>query len=147
MDFKDLIRQGFDEYLGDLKSALDGLSEDERRFQASPESNHVDFIVWHMARVEDDFVQRFAQRAPTVWQRDGWHERLGLPERESGFRYTPQQVADMPRFDMGEMLAYYDAVRAETYKLLDSISESDLSKLFAESRNRFSPTTRKRLVS
>ena len=127
MDFKDLIRKGFDEYLDDLKGHLEGLTEDERRFQIAPESNHIDFIVWHMARVEDDFLQRFAQRAPTVWQRDGWHERLGLPERASGFRYTPKQVAELPRFDMGEMLAYYDAVRAETYKFLDSISESDLA--------------------
>lgn len=45
MDFKDLIRQGFDEYLDDLKSALDGLTEDERRFRVSAESNHIDFIV------------------------------------------------------------------------------------------------------
>ena len=118
---------GFDEYLSDLKGLLDGLSEEERRFQATPESNHIDFIVWHMARVEDDFLQRFAQRAETVWQRDGWHGKLGLPERESGFGYTAQQVADLPRYDMGDMLAYYDAARAETYRFLDSISERDLA--------------------
>ena len=64
LDFKDLIKQRFNEYyLEDLKSALDGLTEDERRFQVSAESNHIDFI---------------------VWQRDRWHERLGLPERETG---------------------------------------------------------------
>ena len=128
MDFKDLIRLGFDEYLGYLKSAVGDLSVEERRFQATPESNHIDFIVWHMARVEDDFVQRFAQQRPTVWQRDDWHGKFGLPERESGFGYTTQQVADMPSFDMDEMLEYYDAVRVETYEFLDSIEESNLAK-------------------
>ena len=128
MDFKDLIRLGYDEYLGDLKRALDGLTEEERRFQVTPESNHIDFIVWHMARVEDDFVQRFAQQRQTVWQRDDWHSRLGLPERESGFRYSAEQVANLPKFDMAEMLAYYDAVRVETYALLDSLSEEDLAR-------------------
>ena len=127
MDFKDLIRKGFDEYLSDLKDFLSGLSNEERRFQVTPEANHIDFIVWHMARVEDDFIQRFAQQANTVWQRDNWHGKMGLPERESGFQYTAKQVADLPRFDMNDMLAYYDAVRVETYKLLDSISESDLA--------------------
>ena len=34
----------------------------------------------------------------------------------------------MPRFDMGETPARYDAVRAETCKFLDSISQSDLAK-------------------
>ena len=126
MDFKDLIKIGYDEYLDDLKSHLSGLTVEERRFQPTPESNHIDFIVWHMARVEDDFLQRFAQREPTVWQRDDWHGKLGLPERESGFQYTAQQVAELPDFDMDEMLAYFDAVRVETYRYLDSISESDL---------------------
>ena len=79
-----------------------------------------------MARVEDDWIQRFAQRTMTVWQRDKWHDELGLPEKESGFGYTSQQVAKMPEFSMDRMLEYYDAVRVETYKYLDSISEADL---------------------
>ena len=127
MDFKDLIRLGYDEYLDDLKSHLSGLTAEERRFQPTPESNHIDFIVWHMARVEDDFLQRFAQQRDTIWQRDDWHGKMGLPEKESGFRFTAEQVAEFPAFDMDEMLAYYDAVREETYKFLDSISESDLA--------------------
>ena len=32
----------------------------------------------------------------------------------------------MPEFSMDRMLEYYDAVRVETYKYLDSISEADL---------------------
>ncbi len=126
MDFKDLIRLGFDEYLEDLKSHLSSLSAEERRFQPTPESHHIDFVVWHMARVEDDFIQRFAQMTDTIWQRDGWYVKLGLPERESGFRFTAEQVAELPEFDMDEMLAYFDAVRESTYKYLDSISEADL---------------------
>ena len=126
MDFKDLIRFGFDKYLDYLKKALSGLTPQERRFQPTPESNHIDFTVWHMARVEDDWIQRFAQRARTVWQRDNWHGELGLPEKESGFQYTAQQVSEMPAFSMDRMLDYYGAVRVETYKYLDSISEDDL---------------------
>ena len=126
MDFKDLIRFGFDKYLDYLKKALSGLTQEERRFQPTPESNHIDFTVWHMARVEDDWIQRFAQRTRTVWQRDNWHGELGLPEKESGFQYTAQQVSDMPAFSMDRILDYYGAVRVETYKYLDSISEDDL---------------------
>ena len=126
MNFKDLIRFGFDEYLDYLKKALSGLTSEERRFQPTPESNHIDFTVWHMARVEDDWLQRFAQRTTTVWQRDKWHDEVGLPEKESGFGYTAQQVAEMPEFSMNRILDYYEAVRIETYKYLDSITESDL---------------------
>ena len=40
-----------DEYLTELRRALDGLTPEERRFQPSPDSHHIDFAVWHMARV------------------------------------------------------------------------------------------------
>ena len=127
MDFKDIVHKGFDEFLEELKKALDGLSPEERRFQPSPDSHHIDFVVWHMARVEDDWVQRFAQQNPTVWQRDDYHTRLGMPERESGFGFTAEQVTDLPSFDMDQMLTYFDAVRFETNAFLDSLSESDLA--------------------
>jgi len=127
MDFKDIVHKGFDEFLEELKKALDGLTPEERRFQPSTDSHHIDFAVWHMARVEDDWIQRFAQQHPTVWQRDDWHTRFNMPERESGFGFTTEQVHELPTFDMAQMLEYYDAVRAETNAFIDSLSESDLA--------------------
>ena len=128
MDFKDLIRFGFDEYLRDLKTALEGLSSEERRFQPAPASHHIDFTVWHMARVEDGWLHQFAQSTDSLWQRDGWHQRLGMPERDSGYGYTEEQVRELPAFDMDRMLEYYDAVRAETYRYLDSLTEAGLAE-------------------
>ena len=126
MDFKDIVRFGFNEYLAALISALEGLSSDERRFQPSPDSHHIDFTVWHMARVEDDWIQRFAQSRDTVWNRDGWYQRLCMPERDSGFGYTGEQVQTLPAYDMSQMIEYYQVVRAETYHYLDSLTELDL---------------------
>ena len=128
LDFKDIVRMALEEYLGDLRKALDGLTAEERRFQPTQESHHIDFAVWHMARVEDDWIQRFARGADTVWQSGGWDARCGLPSRESGVRYTAEQVAALPEFDIDEMMAYYDAVRRETLAYLGTLSESDLEK-------------------
>ena len=96
MDFKDVVRMALDEYLGDLRKALDGLTAEEHLFQPAPESHRVDFAVWHMARVEDSWVQRFAHGTDTVWQREGWDTRFGIPARDSGFQYTSEQVAALP---------------------------------------------------
>jgi uncharacterized damage-inducible protein DinB len=126
MDFKEIIRMGLEEYMDDLRKAVDALTADERRFQPSNEAHHVDFAVWHMARVEDDWVQRFAQGTATVWQREGWFEKLGLPEKGNGFGYDAEQVAGLPQFDFGEVIAYYDAVRRETLAYLDGLTEEDL---------------------
>ena len=128
MDFKDIVRMALEEYLGDLRKALEGLTAEERRFQPTPESHHIDFAVWHMARVEDDWIQRFARGAGTVWQSEGWDARCGLPSRDSGVRYTAEQVAALPEFDIGEMMAYYDSVRRSTLAYLDALSGSDLDE-------------------
>ena len=115
-----------DEYMGELRRALDGLTPEERRFQPDPESHHIDFAVWHMARVEDDWVQRFARRTDAVWNRDGWPDRLGLPAKGSGHGYNAEQVTGLPSFDIDQMMAYYDAVREATLRYLDGLSEADL---------------------
>ena len=128
MDFKEIIRMALEEYLGDLRSALDGLGAEERRYQPGPDSNHIDFTVWHMARVEDDWVMRFAQRTDTVWQSEGWAEKLGLPERDSGFGYTAEQVAGLPAFDSDDLMAYYDSVRRHTLQYLEGLTPDELER-------------------
>ena len=126
MDFKDIVRMALDEYLGDLRRALDGLTAEERRFQPTTGSHHIDFAVWHMARVEDDWVQRFARRTDTVWQSEGWDARFGMPARDGGFGYTAEQVAALPDFDLDQMMAYFDSVRRATLAYLDGLTAGDL---------------------
>ena len=79
-----------------------------------------------MARVEDNWVQQFARRTDSVWKRDGWPESLGLPEKDNGFGYTAEQVANLPGFDIENVLRYYDAVREETLRYLDGLSQDEL---------------------
>ena len=67
MEFKGIVRMALDEYMGDLLEALDGLTEEERRFQPTDESHHIDFVVWHMARTEDGWVQHFSHRTDDLW--------------------------------------------------------------------------------
>ncbi len=111
----------------DLRAALDGLTPEERRHRVTPHSNHIDFIAWHVARVEDDFIQGFGRGEQSIWRRDGWDAKLGLPSDGNGFGFTAEQVGDLPAFDMDELLAYYDAVRAASHSYIDSLSEADLA--------------------
>ena len=127
MDFKEIIRMALDEYLEALRKALDGLTTEERRFQPTPEAHHIDFVVWHMARVEDGWISRFARRADDVWSTEGWPAKTGLPEQGSGYGYTAEQVASLPRFEIDDIMTYYDSVRRETYRYLDGLSAQDLA--------------------
>ena len=128
MDCKESLRIGLDEYLGGLRKALDGLTDTERRFQPNAAANHIDFIVWHMARDEDGEVSTFAQQAPEIWILDAWHEKLGLPAGDDGFDYTVEQVANLLRFDIAYCMAYYEAVRGTTLRFLDGLTPADLDR-------------------
>lgn len=126
MDFKQIIEMALSEYTEDLRKALDGLTPEERRYQPSPESHHIDFTVWHIARVEDHWGQRFARRTDTVWKKDGWDKKLGIPGDDNGYEYSASQVRDLPAFNLDEMMAYYESVRKETLLDLGRLTEDDL---------------------
>ncbi len=126
MNFRDVLKAQLSEYMEDLQGALDGLTPEERRFQPTPESHHIDFTVWHMARVEDGLVNRRIRRGEQIWERDGWSRRLGLPERDSGFGFTAEQVSDLPVFSLDELMEYYQSVRGEVLEFVDSLSAEDL---------------------
>lgn len=128
MDFHKIIRMGLEEYYEQLLKALDGLTPEERRFQPDPGSHHIDFAVWHMARVEDGWVQRFARQTEQVWTLEGWHEKLDIPEAGNGYGYTADQVANLPRFELDDVMAYYESARRETFGFLDSVSAEDLDR-------------------
>ena len=70
MDNKEIIRMGLTASWDGLRKALSGLTAAERRFQPHRHANHIDFIVWHMARDEDGEVHSFAQRTSPLWQRE-----------------------------------------------------------------------------
>ena len=54
--FVQIVDAGLDEVFGDLKRTLDGLDEYELHWRPTLESNSIDWIVWHMARTEDYWI-------------------------------------------------------------------------------------------
>ena len=134
MDFKEVIKYAMREYMDDLKNTLSGLSEKERRYQPNNEAHHIDFVVWHMARVEDAHLHRMIQNKEQIWIREGWDEHFGMKGAGTGFGYTTEDVVTLPKFDITQMLEYYDAVRAEVFDFIDNLSSSDLDVELVEKR-------------
>lgn len=113
---------------------VQGLRQEELRWRPGPEANHIGWILWHMARVEDFWVQFFIQRKLETWERDGWHEKFGLPTRNNGFGHTPQQVRDFPDLDLGEIMSYWRAVRPGTLEYVAALTPDQLELVPRERR-------------
>ena len=71
MDILALIEQTLEDYWQRMEHALDGLTPAELAWRPDAASNSIAFIVLHVNRVADRWIQVFAQGIPDVWARDG----------------------------------------------------------------------------
>jgi len=132
--FKEAIRSGLEEYLQGLKTAIEGLTPAEARWQPTVHTNHIAWLVWHMARVEDRWVGRYLRGTTEVWTADGWADRFGMDPESNGFGQTIEEVRAMPEISLTDLMAYFDAVRAVTRRYLDQAKEEDLSREYQHPR-------------
>jgi uncharacterized damage-inducible protein DinB len=134
MTLNEFIVDALDKENGFLMDALDGLGSAELGWQPVPDANSIGWILWHMVRVEDMWIQFFAQFQTELWETEGWHEKFGLPTRDNGFGHTSEQVAAFPTLDLAELIGYGDAVRAETLDYLRSVTPEEFERVPREQR-------------
>ena len=134
MTLNEFIVDALDKENGFLMEALDGLGPDELTWQPAADANSIGWILWHMVRVEDMWIQFFAQFQTELWETEGWHEKFGLPTRDNGFGHTAEQVNNFPSVDLGEFLRYRAAVRQSTLAYLNTLTPEDMERVPRERR-------------
>ena len=128
--FMQAIDSGINECFEKLNRALDGLSEDELSWQPTLESNSIDWMVWHMARVEDNLINLVLQNHDPIWERDRWGERLGIATTGAGAGMTIDEIRNMGQIDVPTVMQYYNSVRNQTSDYFkNTITENDLSRV------------------
>lgn len=131
------IDSGVNEAFEKLNQALDGLSDDELRWQPTLESNSIDWLVWHMARVEDNLVNVVLQAHESIWERDGWSGRLGIYYSGAGAGMTMDEIREMGRIDVAVVMEYYRSIREETSGYFENVMrENDLSRVIEHTKFR-----------
>ena len=134
MNLNEFIEDALNKEHKSLMEAVTDLTPQELAWRAGPEANPIGWILWHMIRVEDMWIQFFVQHQPEIWERDGWHQKFGLPTRNNGFGHTPDQVSDFPNLDLSELLSYGQAVRTQTLQYLGGLSPEDYNIVPRERR-------------
>jgi len=129
--FKDSIKSGMTEYLDELKQKLEGLTEAELRWQASLDSNTIVWLVWHMARVEDNWINGVIASGETVWDSGDWAAKTDITIEGNGYSNTPDEVRSLPEVDIADLFDYYDAVRSAAFSVIDNLKDTDMSNEFS----------------
>ena len=127
MDAKELILRSLEQSQGYLTGALDGLTQEEFAWSPGPECNNIAFILWHIARVEDFYVNRVIQREKELHETEGWQEKLGTPVKAYGLTVEELQAWPVPKLE--DLRGYANAVRENTLAFLKSIPPEKLDEV------------------
>jgi uncharacterized damage-inducible protein DinB len=128
MELKDYVSLEFDGLERGLKRVLNGLTQAELMWRPACGCNSIGLILFHVLRGEDSFVQARLQNKPEVWETGKWYQKLNVAENEAGAHYTVEQVNAFPVPRLEDMMAYHDAVRAQTRAYLKKITPADFDK-------------------
>ncbi len=142
MSFKNIIRFACAEYASELNRTIEDLTDQERRFVPHPNSHHIDFIIWHMARVEDTWINTFAKKDIQIWDEHNWATKLNLniqmDEPRSGWGWKIDQVNSMPSFEFEQLSLYVETVRNCTDIYIDSLNETNMETCPDKNRPNYS---------
>ena len=130
MNTADLLADGLGRVREDVHGAVEGLTPDELATPVEPGANTVAWLVWHLARIQDDHVAGVAGREQ-LWTAQGWYERFGLPfaPRATGFGHSTEDVLRVRVEDPALLTGYYDAVHAATLEWIGGLTEADLDRV------------------
>ena len=128
----DVLADGFSRVHGSAHAAVVDLTPEQLAWRADPEANSIAWLVWHLARVQDDHVADLAGREQ-VWTGDGWQDRFGLPfdARDTGYGHTPGDVARV-RVEPSLLTCYLDAVHEQSVEFVSGVREEDLGRIVDE---------------
>jgi uncharacterized damage-inducible protein DinB len=116
-----------------VHAALEDMSADQLSARLDSDANSIAWLVWHLARVQDDHVAQVAG-LEQVWTGGSWAEQFGLqlPAGSTGYGHTSEEVGAV-RVHEAELLAgYYDAVHEQTERFVSGLVDEDLSRVVDE---------------
>jgi hypothetical protein len=102
-----------------------GLSDAQMRARPREDLNSVAWLMFHIARAEDVFVNTMLAGRTQVFD-DGWGKRLGITRRDFGFGMTSTEVNDLTQqVDVVALREYRDAVGYRTREVVSGFKPDD----------------------
>src|SRR5262244_506170 len=102
-----------------------GLTDAQMRVRPREDLNSLAWLLFHIARGEDIFVNRILAGRPQVLD-DAWKKRLGVSRPDFGIGMTSPEVTELTRqIDVGALREYRDAVGRRTRDVVGAFKPQD----------------------
>lgn len=106
------------------QSTVDGLTEEQANYVPPGTTHPISALIAHTLLSEDNIVNRRLRAGETIWDRDGWSARTGLPNLSGADEAAYRSF----RMHPSALDAYRDAVWGSTAAYLDTLTEADLDR-------------------
>ncbi len=134
MTSADILTDGFGRVQENVHAVVRGLTSGQLAERIAPGANSIAWLVWHLTRVQDDHVGD-AFGVPQAWTEYGQRFELPLEPHDTGYGHTPEQAAQVTVDSPDLLTGYYDAVHAQTIRLVAGVTDPDLDRVVDERWN------------
>jgi uncharacterized damage-inducible protein DinB len=126
----DLLVDAFGRVHESVHAAVAGLSLEQLHHRLDDAANPVGWLVWHLARVEDDHVADVAGQEQVYTAQD-FDARFGspYPAADVGYGQSASEVAKLRVPSAEVLLGYFDAVHAQTVAYVSGLADADYDRV------------------
>jgi hypothetical protein len=102
-----------------------GVADEQMRVRPREDLNSLAWLMWHIARAEDIFVNVVLSGREQVFE-DAWLKRLGIARRDFGIGMKSDEVTALTRqIDLAALREYRDAVGKRTREIVGGFKDGD----------------------
>jgi uncharacterized damage-inducible protein DinB len=128
MKASEMLLKSLDENSTYVENAIRGLSADELAWSPRPHSNSIAFLMWHLARVEDLWINRLLLVGKEIYESEGWYKKFGTAASDNGFGYDVEKLSAWPVPKPELIGEYVVAVRKKTVSYIEPLTEKQLDE-------------------
>jgi len=126
MNAIELVISSLEENTGYVEDAIKKLTPEELSWSPKPHSNTIAFLMWHLARVEDTWINRFLQDGKNIYETENWYQKFNTSPEDSGIFFDVAKLKAWPVPSLSLLKEYAAAVRKTTLAFLKTLDEKQL---------------------
>ncbi|MGH7347975.1 MAG: DinB family protein, partial [Candidatus Rokuibacteriota bacterium] len=106
--------------------AFTGPNDEQMRLRPREDLNSLAWLMWHIARAEDIFVNAVLGARTQLFDDESWARRLAVTRRDFGIGMTSAEVTELTRqVELGALREYRDAVGRRTREVIGGFTPQD----------------------
>ena len=130
MQGNEILIDAFGRVHEQVHAVVADLTVEQLHRRLDPEANPIAWLLWHLARVQDDHVSHVTEQEQ-VWTAQGWAERFGTPyaRGDIGYGHSAREVGELrvPSADL--LTGYHDAVHEQTVAHVSALADADFDRV------------------